>query len=90
MTAAVDFIETKSKGVTSWNDHNKVEGAHSHASKVSMQTRRVTYGGVDGAYYSSTRTTRTGGDGVSNFLKGKLIHCLFLFIYLFLDRKSVV
>ena len=84
MTAVVDFVETKSKSVTSWNDHNKVEGAHSHASKVSMQTRRVTYGGVDGAYYSSTKTTRTGGDGVSNFLKGKLIHCLFLFIYLFL------
>ncbi|KAK4578570.1 hypothetical protein RGQ29_028604 [Quercus rubra] len=59
-----DADETKSKGVTSWNDHNKVEGAHSHASKVSMETRRVTYGGVDGAYYSSTRTTRTGGDGV--------------------------
>ncbi|KAL4621643.1 hypothetical protein ACB092_06G244100 [Castanea dentata] len=61
---ADDFVETKSKGVTSWNDCNKVEGAHSDASKVSMQTRRVTYGGVDGAYYSSTRTTRTGADGV--------------------------
>lgn len=70
MTAVVDFIETKSKGVTSWNDHIKVEGTHSHASKVSMQTRRVTYGGVDGAYYSSTRTTQTSADGVSNFLKG--------------------
>ncbi|GMY09358.1 myeloid leukemia factor 1 [Fagus crenata] len=59
-----DADETKSKDVSCRNDHNKVEGAHSQASKVSVQTCRVTYGGVNGAYYTSTRTTRAGTDGV--------------------------
>ncbi|XP_059458720.1 uncharacterized protein LOC132188312 isoform X2 [Corylus avellana] len=37
---------------------------HSQASRVGVQTCRVTYGGVNGAYYTSTRTTRAGTDGV--------------------------
>lgn len=68
-TAGFDFIETKSKIVTYGNDRNKVEGEQSQASRVSVQTCRVTYGGVNGAYYTSTRTTRAGADGVSYFLR---------------------
>ncbi|KAE7997068.1 hypothetical protein FH972_001735 [Carpinus fangiana] len=59
-----DTDETKSKIVVYGNDSNKVEGEHSQASRVSVQTCRVTYGGVNGAYYTSTRTTRAGTDGV--------------------------
>jgi len=59
-----DTEETKSKIVTYGNDRNKVEGEQSQASRVSVQTCRVTYGGVNGAYYTSTRTTRAGADGV--------------------------
>lgn len=69
LTAGVDFIETKSKSLIYGNDRSKVEGEHSLASRVGVQTCRVTYGGVDGAYYTSTRTTKAGTDGVSNFLR---------------------
>ncbi|KAB1218956.1 putative protein S-acyltransferase 14 [Morella rubra] len=54
---------TKSNILIHSNDRNKVEGAQSQ-SRVSVQTSRVTYGGVDGAYYTSTRTTKRGTDGV--------------------------
>ncbi|KAE7997071.1 hypothetical protein FH972_001738 [Carpinus fangiana] len=59
-----DTDETKSKILVYGNDGNKVEVKHSHASRVSVQTCRVTYGGVNGDYYTSTRTTRAGTDGV--------------------------
>jgi hypothetical protein len=78
LTAGFDFIETKSKIVVYGNDGNKVEGEHSQASRVSVQTCRVTYGGVNGAYYTSTRTTRAGTDGVSNFLRASCFIIVFL------------
>lgn len=56
--------DRKSKDVTCRNDRNKVEGEQSQGRSFSAQTCRVTYGGVDGAYYTSTRTRRAGGDGV--------------------------
>jgi hypothetical protein len=56
---------------------DKFEGEHSQASRVSVQTCRVTYGGVNGDYYTSTRTTTAGTDGVSNFLRAScFIYCL--------------
>ncbi|KAE9610742.1 hypothetical protein Lal_00021260 [Lupinus albus] len=54
--------ERKNSDVTYKNDHQKIEPSKAH--KFSSQTSRVTYGGVDGAYYTSTRTTRIGVDGV--------------------------
>ncbi|CAL0324568.1 unnamed protein product [Lupinus luteus] len=54
--------ERKNSDVTYKNDHQKIEPPK--ARNFSSQTSRVTYGGVDGAYYTSTRTTRTGVDGV--------------------------
>ncbi|GKU88383.1 hypothetical protein SLEP1_g2652 [Rubroshorea leprosula] len=40
------------------------EGTKSEARTFGFQTCKVTYGGVDGAYYTSSRTRRTGNDGV--------------------------
>ena len=40
----------------------------SKAQKFSFQTSRVTYGGINGAYYTSTRTRRMGANGVWDFL----------------------
>lgn len=59
-----DPDEMKSKSEVCGHECDKDEGEHSQGSRVGIQTCRVTYGGVDGAYYTSTRTTRTGGDGV--------------------------
>nr|XP_017179875.2 uncharacterized protein LOC103406149 isoform X1 [Malus domestica] len=57
--------ERKGKDVTYRNDRNNVEGAQSQGHNFSVQTCRVTCGDVDGAYYTSTRTRRAGGDGVA-------------------------
>lgn len=40
----------------------KNEGAKAQTQNVSY--RRVTYGGINGAYYTATTTRRTGSDGV--------------------------
>lgn len=66
MVTAVFDLGTKSNILIHSNDRNKVEGAQSQG-RVSVQTSRVTYGGVDGEYYTSTRTTKRGTDGVSDF-----------------------
>lgn len=63
----LDFLDTESKNPIQRIDRKKVEGAQSQDSEASVQTCRVTYGGVNGAYYTSTRTTRTGADGVSDY-----------------------
>ncbi|XP_020971973.1 uncharacterized protein LOC107625954 isoform X2 [Arachis ipaensis] len=62
-----DDNEKKQSNVTYKNDHYKVEPPKSSSS--SFQTSRVTYGGVDGAYYTSTRTRRTGTDGGHSLLR---------------------
>lgn len=54
--------ENKSKDVTYRSDFNKVEGSKPQARSVSFQ--KVTYGGINGPYYSATTTQRTGSDGV--------------------------
>lgn len=56
--------EETSKNVNHRNDYNKIEGTKPQARNFSYQTSKVTYGGVDGAYYTSTRTRRAGSDGV--------------------------
>ncbi|KAK4267780.1 hypothetical protein QN277_024515 [Acacia crassicarpa] len=57
-----DVHERKLKQVTHRNDHYKVEPPET--SNFSFQSCKVTYGGVDGAYYTSTRNRKTGADGV--------------------------
>ncbi|CAL5331433.1 unnamed protein product [Camellia sinensis] len=54
--------ERKSKDVTYRTDYNKVAVTKPRAQSVSFQ--KVTYGGINGAYYTATTTRKTGGDGV--------------------------
>ncbi|KAG5060722.1 hypothetical protein JHK87_001751 [Glycine soja] len=55
-----DVNERKNSDVTYKNDHCMAEPK---ARKFSFQTSRVTYGGIDGAYYTSTRIRRMGANG---------------------------
>lgn len=80
MVAMLNLADRKSKDVTCRNDRNKVEGEQSQGRSFSVQTCRVTYGGVDGAYYTSTRTRRAGGDGVSNVFLGFDMSFSFFFV----------
>lgn len=60
-----DVNERKSSGVTHKNDlHKSEEPSKNRGRNLSFQTSKVTYGGIDGAYYTSTRTRRMGTDGV--------------------------
>lgn len=66
----LNLAEKKDKNVADRVDFNKVQGTQPQAPSVSVHTSRVTYGGIDGAYYTSTRTRRAGGDGVSSSILG--------------------
>ncbi|CAL5381545.1 unnamed protein product [Camellia sinensis] len=55
--------ERKSKDVTYRTDYNKVAVTKPQAQSVSFQ--KVTYGGINGAYYTATTTRKTGGDAVA-------------------------
>lgn len=46
------------------NEYDKVKGSKAQAPNFSFQTSRATYGGVDGTYYTNTRSRKTGSDGV--------------------------
>lgn len=48
--------------VSSTSNQIKVEAKMPQSRSVSFQ--RVTYGGIDGAYYTATSSRRTGDDGV--------------------------
>lgn len=63
----VYLADGKIQNVNPRNDYDRVEGPKSQARGFSVQTCKVTYGGVDGAYYTSTKSRRTGSDGVRNF-----------------------
>lgn len=51
------------RDVSSIANHNKVEADKPQSRSVSFQ--RVTYGGINGAYYTATTSHRTGNDGVT-------------------------
>ncbi|XP_065859397.1 uncharacterized protein [Euphorbia lathyris] len=59
-----DLVDERSKNVNLRNDSNRVERTKPQTHNFSFQTCKVTYGGWDGAYYSSTRTRSAGTDGV--------------------------
>ena len=67
MIAVVYLSDGKIQNVNHRNDCDRVEGTKSQARIFSIQNCKVTYGGIDGAYYTSTKSRRTGNDGVSNF-----------------------
>lgn len=54
--------EVKSKDVSHGVNYDRVEGTQPHARSVSF--RKVTYGGINGAYYTATTTRKMGSDGV--------------------------
>lgn len=54
--------KSKSKELVCRSDHNKVEGERPRQGSVCFQ--KVTYGGINGAYYTASTTRRTGNDGV--------------------------
>ncbi|XP_027113059.2 uncharacterized protein [Coffea arabica] len=54
--------KSKSKELVYRSDHNKVGGERPQKGSVSFQ--KVTYGGINGAYYTASATRRTGNDGV--------------------------
>ncbi|CAI0400028.1 unnamed protein product [Linum tenue] len=53
-----DDDETNDRGI----EHTRTQGNGARSRGFSYS--KVTYGGVNGAYYSSTRSRRVGGDGV--------------------------
>lgn len=64
------LAEKKNSGATYKNEHYKSEPQKGSNFCFS----RVTYGGIDGAYYTSTRTRKIGADGVCD-----VIWCVQLF-----------
>lgn len=60
--------ERKSKHLQYRNDFNRFPDMdlQPQARSFSFQSSTVTYGGANGAYYTSSKTRRTGSDGVSN------------------------
>jgi len=73
IVTAVFLSERENKTVNCRSDYNRTEGTEPRVRSSSFQTCKVTYGGIDGAYYTSTRTRRTGSDGVSKPFLGMLI-----------------
>lgn len=53
--------EKQSENKSHWTNYNKVEPAEPQSRSFSFQ--KVTYGGVDGTYYTATTSRRKGNDG---------------------------
>lgn len=51
----------------SWNNFNHPNMMQSQGNTFTFQSSTVTYGGPNGAYYTSSGTRRMGGNGVSDF-----------------------
>ncbi|XVF79878.1 hypothetical protein PTKIN_Ptkin15bG0025600 [Pterospermum kingtungense] len=54
----------KIQNVNHRKDFDRMEETKSQTRNFGFQTCKVTYGGVNGAYYTSTKSRRTGSDGV--------------------------
>lgn len=61
----VVVAERKIQNTNQRSDFNRREGTQSRANTFRHHISKVTYGGIDGAYYTSTRTRRKDSDGVS-------------------------
>ncbi|XP_077245134.1 glycine-rich protein isoform X2 [Tasmannia lanceolata] len=57
--------ERKSKQMQYRGDYSRADRAQPQNRTFSFQSSTVTYGGANGAYYTSSTTRRTGGDGIS-------------------------
>lgn len=59
------FAEEVKRDVRVNKNYNRVEGTKPQTQGISF--KKVTYGGINGAYYTATTTRKSGSDGVSNF-----------------------
>uniref|UniRef100_A0A5B6Z4E5 Putative myeloid leukemia factor 1 n=1 Tax=Davidia involucrata TaxID=16924 RepID=A0A5B6Z4E5_DAVIN len=59
--------ERRSKQMQYRNDFNRVNNTHTdpQTHSFTFQSSTVTYGGANGVYYTSSRTSRTGSDGLT-------------------------
>ncbi|KAL2543602.1 glycine-rich protein [Forsythia ovata] len=62
-----ESAEKKRKQMTQWNDSNQMHHVRSQPQTHSFtfQSSTVSYGGTNGAHYSTSRTRRTGSDGLT-------------------------
>lgn len=67
MGRCIIISEKKSKQMAPRNDFYQIQNVRPRPqnSSFTFQSSSVTYGGANGAYYSSSRARRTGSDGVS-------------------------
>ncbi|KAI3881917.1 hypothetical protein MKW92_010026 [Papaver armeniacum] len=56
--------ERKNKLLQYRNGHNRVDSTQPQTKSFSYQSSTVTYGGVNGPYYTSSTSRKMGGDGV--------------------------
>lgn len=70
------ITEKKSKHLQYRDNYNQYGAMQSQpqAHSFTFQSSSVTYGGANGAYYTSSKTRRMGSDGVSNFERF-IVHC---------------
>ncbi|XXG67356.1 hypothetical protein AAC387_Pa06g0722 [Persea americana] len=57
--------ERRRKQTNTRSDYNRADRMIPQTRNLSFQSSTVTYGGPNGAYYTSSTTRRTGGDGVT-------------------------
>lgn len=60
------LAEEVKKDVSVNKNHNRIERTKPQTQSVSF--KKVTYGGINGAYYTATTTRKSGSDGVRNLL----------------------
>lgn len=60
------FSEKKSRHIQYRNNFNYSNMGQPQSNTSTFQSSTVTYGGPNGAYYTSSTTKRMGGDGVSD------------------------
>lgn len=59
------FAERRSKQINTRSEYSRADRMTPQTRTFSFQSSTVTYGGANGAYYTSSTTRKTGGDGVS-------------------------
>lgn len=62
-----EAIEKKSKHMARWNDMNQMQHAilQPEVNSFTFQSSSVSYGGANGAFYTTSTTRRSGTDGLS-------------------------
>lgn len=63
----IGLVEKKSKHMARWNDMNQMQHVRfqPEVNSFTFQSSSVSYGGANGAFYTTSRTRRSGTDGLS-------------------------